>query len=315
MNVTIPSGIDTLSDNLFFNCTSLNNISIPSSVTNIGSYTFGGTVLTNVTIPNSVTSIGSSAFVSCWALHRVTIGNSVVSIGGSAFYGCIGLTNAILIHQSVTNIGPGPFGGVPALITVDPQNAYYSSLNGVLFNKDQSTLVECPSTEVGSYMVPDSVTDIAGLAFVSCNGLTSIDVPNSVSSLGKSAFAFCTALSRVYFRGSAPSSGDVLFGYNNPIVYYLPETTRWGSSFGGRPTTLWNSQVETGSVSLGEQRNRFGFTIAGTSGMVVVVDATTNLADPIWVPVATNTLTDGSFYFSDPQWTHYSRRFYGFSPP
>jgi hypothetical protein len=61
--------------------------------------------------------------------------------------------------------------------------------------------------------------------------------------------------------------------------------------------------------------NRFGFTITGTSGLVVVVEACTNLANPTWSPLQTNTLTDGSVYFSDPRWTNYTRRFYGLGMP
>jgi hypothetical protein len=58
------------------------------------------------------------------------------------------------------------------------------------------------------------------------------------------------------------------------------------------------------------QNNQFGFNIAGTSGLVIVVDTCTNLANPVWTPVATNTLSGGSSYFGDPQWTNYPGRFY-----
>jgi len=56
--------------------------------------------------------------------------------------------------------------------------------------------------------------------------------------------------------------------------------------------------------------NQFGFNITGTTGLVVVVTACTNLTNPFWSPVGTNTLTGGSSYFSDPQWTNYADRFY-----
>jgi len=77
---------------------------------------------------------------------------------------------------------------------------------------------------------------------------------------------------------------------------------------------LWNPQVQN-DASFGVQNNRFGFNITGTSNLVIVVEASTNLANPIWSPVATNTLTGGTSYFSDPQWTNYPGRFYRFSSP
>jgi hypothetical protein len=89
----------------------------------------------------------------------------------------------------------------------------------------------------------------------------------------------------------------------------------WGAVFDGIPTVLWNPQAQTGGGSFGVQANQFGFNITGSSNLVIVVQASTNLANPVWVPVATNTLTGGSSYFSDPAWTNYPCRFYRFSPP
>ena len=93
------------------------------------------------------------------------------------------------------------------------------------------------------------------------------------------------------------------------IVYYLPETTGWDSMFGGRPAVLWNPQVLTSDASFGVRAGQFGFTITGTSGLVIVVEASADLANPVWTPVGTNTLTGGSSYFSDPQWTNYPSPF------
>jgi hypothetical protein len=95
----------------------------------------------------------------------------------------------------------------------------------------------------------------------------------------------------------------------------LPGITDWGSTFGGRPMVLWNPQVQTSDASFGVRTNRFGFTITGTSGLVIVVEACTNLANFTWSPLGTNTLTGGSSYFSDPQWTNYPARFYRLRSP
>jgi hypothetical protein len=91
--------------------------------------------------------------------------------------------------------------------------------------------------------------------------------------------------------------------------------TGWGSPFAGRPAVLWNPQVQTSGASFGVRTNQFGFTITGSSNLVIVVEACTNLVNPIWSPVGTNTLTSGSSYFSDPRWTNYPSRFYRLRSP
>ena len=107
-----------------------------------------------------------------------------------------------------------------------------------------------------------------------------------------------------------------LFAFDEKaIVYYLPDTTGWGQTFSGRPAVLWNPRVLIGDANFGVRNNRFGFTISGTSGLVVVVEACTNLAHPTWSQVGTNTLSGGSSDFSDPNWTNYPARFYRLGMP
>ena len=96
-------------------------------------------------------------------------------------------------------------------------------------------------------------------------------------------------------------------------VYYLPGATGWGAMFDGRPTEPWflpNPLILNPSASFGVQPGGFGFTISWATNASVVVQAATNLANPVWIPVSTNTLTGGTNYFSDPQWTNYPARFY-----
>jgi hypothetical protein len=153
-------------------------------------------------------------------------------------------------------------------------------------------------------------------AFWFCTSLTNITIGNSVTSIDDYAFGGCTRLTAVYFKGNAPSVGSSAFsGDTNATVYYLSGTTGWATTFVGRPTVLWNPQVQTSGASFGVRTNRFGFTITGTSNLVIVVEACTNLANPIWSSVGTNTLTGGSSYFSDPHWTNYPNRFYRLRSP
>jgi len=126
----------------------------------------------------------------------------------------------------------------------------------------------------------------------------------------------CTNLFAVYFQGNEPNVGDSIFASDNQVtVYYLPGTTGWGSTFAGRPAVLWNPQAQTGGPNFGVRSNQFGFNITGTANLVIVVEACADLSYPNWVPVGSNTLTGGSSYFSDSQWTNYPSRFYRIRSP
>jgi hypothetical protein len=133
----------------------------------------------------------------------------------------------------------------------------------VLFDKRQTTLLQYPGGQARSYKVPNSVTSIGDAAFgdctsltnitignsvtnigngafFDCTSLTSVTIPGSVTSLGYYAFSWCISLTGVYFQGNAPSLGWGAFdGDNNATVYYLPGTTGWGATYGGRPTARW----------------------------------------------------------------------------
>ena len=84
---------DKLGDYVFYDCSGLTSLTIPSSVTEIGGYAFYGcSGLISLTIPSSVTEIRWHAFYGCSGLTSLTIPSSVTSISQNAFEGCSGLT-------------------------------------------------------------------------------------------------------------------------------------------------------------------------------------------------------------------------------
>lgn len=244
-NISLPIGIGVIPDYSFYRCTSLTSIIIPVGVGSIGYLAFDGcSALTSVTIPNSVTTI-YSAFSGCTGLLNLTIPDGVQRITARTFLGCNGLTN-VFVSKSVSIIEESVFDGCTSLKTfgVDERSTNYASLDGVLFNKSQTKLVQYPAGKIGSYVIPDGITNIGNNAFFGSGSVASVTAPTSLAKIGDNAFRWCTNLMGVYFEGNAPSyaSSNLFFMTTNVTVYYRAGTTGWSNSFAGRPTALWVEQ-------------------------------------------------------------------------
>ena len=158
------------------NYKSLTTADIPASVT------YSGTTY-------SVTCIGWMAFSNCSSLTSVTIPNSVTIIRDNAFVSCSGLTS----------------------FSVAGDNSNYSSKEGVLFNKQQTTLIQYPARKQGEYVIPNSVTSIVDYAFYGCSGLTSLTIPNSITSIVDYAFSGCSSLTSITIPNSVTNIGKEAF--------------------------------------------------------------------------------------------------------
>lgn len=224
-SITIPTNVTSIGEDAFINCFNLPGITVtpgnPSYIS-VGGVLFDQAETTLLeyptgltgpySVPNGVTTIGSNAFVLCDGLTGVTMPATVANIADGAFADCYSLTN-VTLGPGVSYIATSAFGDCPELtaINVDPANPDFSSLDGVVFNKNQTTLVLFPSGFSGSYTTPASVTSIGAFACEDCS-LTAVNITGNVSSIGFLAFQGCGELTNVTLANGVSSLGEFAFG-------------------------------------------------------------------------------------------------------
>jgi len=172
----IHDSVTSIEAQAFYNCTGLQSVSIGTGIAVINRSAFSSCGnLSEVNIGENVTSIGDFAFVNCTSLESITIPDSVVSIGQLAFADCTSLST-VFIGSGFENYSIYTFSNCTNLasFTVSDENVNFSSNDGILFDKEQSTLFAYPLARSGEYIIPDTVTTIAGRAFRNCTGLTSL---------------------------------------------------------------------------------------------------------------------------------------------
>lgn len=166
-------------------CTSLTEVSLPDTLSNIRSSVFQDcTSLTSIHIPDSVTFLGNSAFQGCTSLESVTIGSGVPSLGSGTFRDCTSLRQVVLSE---------------GLQWVDTR---------VFYNCKSLTCV----------VFPDTVNNLEGTAFYNCPALTTVVLPASLTSLGDSVFTRCDALWHVLYKGNQVQWNTILMGMNNDTL-------------------------------------------------------------------------------------------------
>ena len=190
--------------------------------------------LTSVEIPNSVTKIEPLAFSDCSGLTSVTIPNSVTKIYGTSFNGCSNLTD----------------------INVSEENTSFCSIDGILYSKDASLLIECGGGKEGAVTIPNSVTQIGEYAFDGCSGLTSVTIPNSVTEIGSYAFSYCSGLTSVTIPNSVTEIGSsAFFNCSGLTSVEIPnsvteiEQYTFSNCRGLKSVTISNSVTQIGSYA------------------------------------------------------------------
>ena len=251
-SITFAAGsvLTSIEDDAFEDATALASITIPAGVTNIGSYAFGDTSLASITIPAGVTEIQYSTFRDATSLASIVFaeGSLLSSIEENAFNGATSLTS-FTIPAGVTRIENDAFDGTTALtsIMVDPSNEVFSSIGGVLFNKNADTVIKYPvGRNQTSYSIPSTVvaigrsafrdatsltsvtfaegsllTYIEDDAFNGATSLTSITIPAGVTTIGGSAFRNATALTSVTIPASVTGIQNYAFKNASALSLYF----------------------------------------------------------------------------------------------
>jgi hypothetical protein len=266
-SIEIPNSVTSIGERAFANCLRLTDIKIPSYVTSIGDYAFGFcSSLEIAEVPQGL-DISGAVFPSTTRIIRYAIDTmmytyneenmtaevyksksnketisipskvekdgkiyDVTSIGIRAFDDCSSLTS-IEIPGSVTNIGSiGSYAKLTS-INVSSDNKNYTSVDGVLYNKNITELIACPHG-LNSIVIPNSVTSIGNYAFSNRSKLTSIEIPNSVTSIGERAFQSCRSLTSIKIPKSVTSIGDYAFGWCSGLTNIeIPESVTSLGSF------------------------------------------------------------------------------------
>ncbi len=190
------TGLTTINNNAFYNCSQLRSVIVPNGVTTLESYAFQlCTSLESVTLPTTLTEIKSNAFRNCSALTAIEFPEGLTTIGEYAFYGCTSLFS-IFIPASVTTLTNNPFVKTNlSYIYVDPENTVFDSrddCNAIIKKANNQLVVGCKNT-----VVPSTALSIWDYAFRECVGLTSIYIPENIKYIYSYAFYNCSALTSV----------------------------------------------------------------------------------------------------------------------
>lgn len=322
----IPESVTTLGEGAFNDCAGLTSVTIPNSAVSYNGFDRCPHLTEIIMSPSHPRYASLDGVV--FDKNRTTlveypegrpgsyaIPDGVATIEVAAFSGCAALTS-VTIPKTVTSISGGAFDRCPRLteIVVEPPNAHYSSVAGILFDKSGTALIRWPGGKSGNSTIPDGVTTIKTGAF-DHNGGISLIIPKSITTIEARAFVNCTIA--LYFQGARPVIQGSLSGpFYIVTVYHLPGTDGWEGGGHGSPTELWRPRAQATLPPPWAPAQPFGFTVFWASGRVIVVEAATDLTLPVWTPVSTHTIgPDGTAAFTDHNWSSHPARYYRLRVP
>lgn len=240
----IRNGTRLIADGAFDDCKNLSTIILPNTIEYVGTDAFTDTAFFNnqdnwkngalllnylliaadkdyvgiFDVPDGIRTIADNAFSNCSEITSVTTPDSLKHIGDNAFWDCQKL-KTVSLGKSVETLGRGPFRMCRELqtITVHNENAYFSTADGVLYDKQLSEVIRCPEKLNGNVNLPHSVRKINAYAFECCRELAHVEFPNECVFIGDSAFSECENLKDVSIPKNMEYIDKYAFSYCNSI--------------------------------------------------------------------------------------------------
>ena len=202
----------------------INKVVLLEGIQSIGNYSFEYfTQIHEIQIPHSVKRIGENAFQYCSSLKTVSLGREVKTIGRYAFQQCVSL-GQLFIPQYVEFIGHSLFYNCHSLnqIIVEKENKYFISIDGVLFNSNQTTLLYYPSNKQNeTYSIPSSVTILSDYSFLNVKKLKTIIIEGTIKYIGEYVFSDCSLLSTIIYHGKDIPIRCESSSFSNSSVSYI----------------------------------------------------------------------------------------------
>lgn len=229
-SITIPDGVTSIGSRCFTSCRSIKSVTIPKSVDSIGERCFYGcSGIKDLTIEESdkTVTIGRDSFDEVYmkVTNLTVLCNEVIGDGRfyathitanvTNFNGCFTTEKTAELHLGprVSSVAAQPmYSKVGMNISVDENNVTYSSVDGVLFNKDKTKLIRFSKDALQpNYEIPSSVTSIGDYAFHECRKLTNINIPSGVTAIGSYALSRCTSLTQISLPSILKEIGTYAF--------------------------------------------------------------------------------------------------------
>lgn len=224
--LTIPDSVRSIGEGAFADCRSMESIKLPKNIDYFGPAVFSGCgALESVTIPDTITEIPDYTFFKCYKLTDVKLPEKTTKIGAYSFYQCSSLAE-LKLPASLTTIDEMALGEMFSIQNIDASACPdFTFDEGMLMDKDKSTIYRASVDFEGDVYIPESVTTIASGAFSTCGGITNLFIPPSVTTIGADAFTYCTNIKSIDFSEGLTTIGDNAFLFDSGIESLSLPTT------------------------------------------------------------------------------------------
>ena len=238
-HINLPRDLQVIGDECFKGCDDLNDIYLPDGLEVLGTSAFEDCrSLAIVSIPFRLSIIPAKAFANT-ALRKIQIPDNIISIGEYAFTGTP--ITEFHIPATLTDMSVNSLRFCPRLqnIFVEQGNPNFTDVDGVLYNTDQSQLLQVPTMRSGVFNIPEGVQLIEEKALNTCKSITHINIPASVTLIGAGAFAGTGISSLVLPDGLNIISDEMCYNCSALQELVIPASvTKVGASAFSKCTSL-----------------------------------------------------------------------------